>query len=125
MNAMTADLSAAARWLPRIIPAPWRVIEEAPDGFAAATPGRKFTLIVSIARYDGLPWLHASMAGPGRVPTWQEMADLKAWVVGSEGIAYQVMPPTSEYVNDHPFVLHLWAPLGHRPTPDFRHGGTI
>lgn len=71
---LTMDTAAASRWLPRIIPAPWRVIDEAPDGFAAATPGRKFTLIVSVARYDGLPWLHASMAGPGRVPTWQEMA---------------------------------------------------
>lgn len=121
----TEDLVSAARWLPRAVPAPWRVVDRAPDGFMAVTRGRLFTLIVSVARYEGLPWLHASMAGPGRVPTWQEMADLKAWVVGDEAIAYQVMPPTAEYVNDHPFVLHLWAPLAHRPTPDFRIAGTI
>lgn len=122
---MTSDLAAAARWLPRDVPAPWRLVERAPDGFMAVTPNRRFTLIVSVARYEGLPWLHASMAGPGRVPTWQEMAELKAWVVGGDRIAYQVMPPADEHVNDHPFVLHLWAPLSHRPTPDFRVGGAI
>ena len=44
-------------------------------------------------------------------PTWAEMEAMKRWVVGTERVAYQVHPPVSEYVNDHPYVLHIWAPL--------------
>lgn len=46
-----------------------------------------------------------------RTPTWREMCQLRdlcwdpsAWVV-------QFHPPTIDYVNVHPHVLHLWRPV--------------
>jgi hypothetical protein len=76
---------------------------------------------------DGRVWLHASMAHPDRIPTWDELKILKAWLVTDDRYAYQVLPPASRYVNVHPHVLHLWAVIdGPEPLPDFvREGGQI
>lgn len=47
-----------------------------------------------------------------RCPTWGEMAWVKDLCWGAEECVVQYHPPLSEYVNNHPFVLHLWKPVG-------------
>lgn len=85
------------------------------------------TVIWSVDREaDGRAWLHASMAGPGRVPTWDELKFLKAWLVSDDRYAYQVLPRADKYVNVNPHVLHLWAVVdGPEPLPDFVRDGQI
>ena len=125
MSAGMVDRITAARFLPRIVPAPWRVVSEGDDGAMYVMPNRHASVIVSVAReQDGRLWLHASMGRPDRLPTWDELAAMKAWAIGTDRYAYQVIPPASKHVNIHPNVLHLWAPLeGDLPLPDFTHGG--
>lgn len=50
---------------------------------------------------------HISVSGPGRVPTWDELAnaahELRPGVAFAAGV-----PPRSWWINVHEHVLHLW-----------------
>lgn len=64
---------------------------------------------------DGLGWEHVSVraeSGKGRqrVPSWKEMCFVKALCWDDEDPVMQLHPRRSEYVNNHPCVLHLWRP---------------
>jgi hypothetical protein len=53
-----------------------------------------------------------------RTPTWEEMCWLKDLFWESEEEVAQYHPARSEYVNIHPYTLHLWRPMGAElPTP--------
>lgn len=66
-------------------------------------------------------WAHLSVSAqsPARVPSWGEMRWAKEHFLGDRK-AISVMPQRAEYVNHHPNVLHLFAPLERDPLPDFR-----
>jgi hypothetical protein len=63
-------------------------------------------------------WEHVSVSLPNRCPTWPEMAYIKGLFWDAADCVVQFHPPESEYVNNHPYCLHLWRPVGHDiPTP--------
>jgi hypothetical protein len=74
---------------------------------------------------DSRQWLHVSSSGRDGVPTYEQLAEVKAVVVGPDRYAYSVWPPVARHVNINPDVLHLWALIdgGPEPLPDFRAGG--
>lgn len=53
-------------------------------------------------------WQHVSVSLPDRCPTWEEMAHIKKLFWGEDVTVVQFHPKKSEYVNNHPFCLHLW-----------------
>ena len=61
-------------------------------------------------------WEHVSVHieeyGKQRTPTWDEMCAVKDIFWDPEEAVVQFHPPQSEYVNNHPFVLHLWKWTG-------------
>lgn len=66
---------------------------------------------------DGLGWQHVSVTIVGyrqnkasRCPTWEEMCFVKDQFWNKYETVIQYHPPESEYVNNHPFCLHLWKP---------------
>ena len=59
---------------------------------------------------DGLEWNHVSVSLPNRVPSWDEMCFIKEMFFDDEDCVMQLHPPASEYVNNHPYTLHLWQP---------------
>ena len=76
-------------------------------------------------------WEHVSVHAyrPGdqrmRVPTWKEMAFVKRTCWDGEDVVMQLHPRESEYVNNHPHVLHLWRPKHATiPTPPSELVGT-
>ncbi len=71
--------------------------------------GRQRVKVRAIAG-DGYGWDHVSVSLPGRnrCPTWDEMCTVKDLFFPPDESAIQFHPPTSEYVNTHPYVLHLW-----------------
>ena len=78
--------------------------------------GFKLKVIAS----DGLGWEHVSVSviDANRCPTWDEMCSVKDFFWGDEDCVVQYHPPKSDYVNNHPYVLHLWRQVGaefHRP----------
>lgn len=69
---------------------------------------------------DGLDWEHVSVTiNRQRTPTWEVMNHVKDLFWDEEDIVIQFHPPKSQYVNRHPFCLHLWRPIGTiLPLPD-------
>lgn len=45
-----------------------------------------------------------------RCPTWQQMCRVKEAFWGEDETVMQLHPPVVDYVNQHPFCLHLWRP---------------
>jgi hypothetical protein len=63
-------------------------------------------------------WEHVSVSTRERTPTWQEMCAVKQIFWDAEDVVLQLHPARSQYVNDHPYVLHLWRSVNCRqPLP--------
>jgi hypothetical protein len=111
---------------PLALPPPWAVIEKHSDGAAYHNPITALNVICSASmERDSRRWLHVSVSHPDRLPTWDELAEVKSLFIGTERKAIQVLPPTEEHVNVHPTCLHLWACLDGDGLPDFRKLGTL
>lgn len=83
-------------------------------------PGPRGIKLVVIAS-DGAGWEHVSVSREGKnnVPYWDEMCFVKGQFWEDEEAVMQLHPPASQYVNNHPGVLHLWKPTGiDIPLPD-------
>lgn len=73
-------------------------------------------LAVIASDQDG--WEHVSVSRPRRCPSWAEMCQVKDLFWAPEEYVIQYHPPKSEYVNCHPYCLHMWRPIGQSfPTP--------
>lgn len=55
-------------------------------------------------------WDHVSVSYKDRCCTWEEMCEVKNMFFRPEECVLQYHPPASDYVNTHPFCLHLWRP---------------
>jgi hypothetical protein len=69
---------------------------------------------------DGMGWRHLSItnAQTRELPSWNIMCRVKELFFGDDEWAIQYHPPKADYINDHPFVLHLWQPLNEKlPIP--------
>lgn len=78
------------------------------------------TVLLCIAA-NGLGWEHVSISARHnkkvRIPTWEEMCQIKDLFWDDEDVVVQYHPKKSEYVSNAP-VLHLWRPAGvNIPTP--------
>lgn len=69
---------------------------------------REFRCVVS----DGLQWEHVSVSLPNRSPTWSEMCFIKDKFWDKTDCVIQYHPAEEDYVNYHPYCLHLWRPMG-------------
>ncbi len=55
-------------------------------------------------------WEHVSVALPSVCPTWEIMQTVKTWFWRDDEVVIQFHPSRGDYVNAHPFCLHLWKP---------------
>ena len=79
--------------------------------------GEKLCIIASGADADDIQaegWEHVSVSTKRRCPNWQEMCFVKDLFWAPDECVVQYHPPKADYVNNHPFVLHLWK---HRDMP--------
>ena len=99
-----------------------RIVSSGEDGFAAyinhpcykptaiAVIGMALFFIPGIDVPDG--WIEQVFDACRRCPTWEEMCMVKDIFWGEEECVVQFHPPRSEYVNRHPYCLHLWKKIG-------------
>lgn len=73
---------------------------------SASQPGD--VLRIMAAAGDG--WDHVSVSLVNRIPTWEEMEQVKRSFFEENETAMQLHVPPSDHVNHHPFCLHLWRP---------------
>jgi hypothetical protein len=57
-------------------------------------------------------WEHVSVSLRNRTPTWEEMSFVKNLFWKDDETVIQFHPKKSEYINRHPYVLHLWRKIG-------------
>jgi hypothetical protein len=113
------------------IPASWTMVEDGWDG--AMFRRGSIQVIISLDLHDDHElWIHVSACGrTGQnkfcLPSWEELKRVKHDFIGEDRWAYQVLPPPEDYVNQHAYVLHLFARFeGTRALPDFTRGlGTL
>lgn len=87
-----------------------------------AAPHRRGTLCLTCAPFDGVDWVHASIAYTDHMPTYEDLCLLHR-VVFAAGWAYQVFAPPTHHVNIHQHALHLFGRLDGAPAlPDFTLG---
>lgn len=67
---------------------------------------------VNVIASDGDGWEHVSVSTPNRCPTWEEMCAVKNKFWDPEDVVIQFHPKESEYVNHHPYTLHMWRKVG-------------
>lgn len=58
----------------------------------------------------GEGWDHVSVSTPHRVPSWEEMEQVKHEFFLAGETAMQLHVPASEHINWHPYCLHIWRP---------------
>lgn len=61
---------------------------------------------------DGADWEHVSVSLEDRPPRWNEMCKVKDIFWDDEDLVVQFHPVKSDYVNYHPYCLHLWRKSG-------------
>lgn len=63
-------------------------------------------------------WDHVSVSFRNRTPTWDEMCMVKDIFFNEKETVIQYHPAKSNYINNHPYTLHLWKPQKTEiPTP--------
>lgn len=83
-------------------------------------PGDDLVVMISgRTEADGRRWVHVSASHKNRTPTWEKMCEVKRLFLGDRR-ALQIHPSEGEYVNLHPYCLHLWCCLDDDGLPDFR-----
>lgn len=61
---------------------------------------------------DGMGWRHlsATNAQKRQLPPWEVMTRLKDLFFADEEWVTLFIPAKADYINDHPWVHHLWSP---------------
>jgi len=77
------------------------------SGVFTKGPQKGMTVIWS---YGG-GWEHISINGKTRMPSWEEMCELKDMFFKDTECCVQYHPPKSEYVNNLKYCLHIWKPI--------------
>ena len=105
----------------KLVPRPWWADKL---GWSSKTDafekGPIYVLASDDDEYDetGEKWRHVSFSCKDRLPTWEEQREVRDAFFPPEACVVSVFPPTSEYVNHHPFTLHLWWNKDRRLVPE-------
>lgn len=62
--------------------------------------------------------LHISVSKQHSLPSWEDLVMVKETFSGKESRMFQCLPPRSEWVNSHPYTLHLWGVIYGKDTLD-------
>lgn len=92
------------------------------DGYFVLSHPTNNKLEINCIVGTGLGWEHVSISlckkargnkpksACRRVPNWEEMCYVKELFWSDEDTVIQYHPPKKDYINNHPYVLHLWRP---------------
>lgn len=74
--------------------------------------GAKLTIVTNDAWSDEIThgWEHVSVSTARRCPNWTEMCFVKSLFWGDEETVVEFHPPKSQWISNHPYVLHLFKP---------------
>jgi hypothetical protein len=98
------------------IPSTWVCVGEFCGGEAYQnTHGLRVILMVE--KHDDGNWRHLSVSMESNLPSWDDLHEVKRIFFGDDAFVVQIIPPESQYVNYHPYCLHLWQYLDGKRWP--------
>lgn len=121
------DCAMSVAWvreyLPKVLPASWTVTQAGVDGcFYSKSLPPLWVCLSGATELDGKRWLHLSLSHRKRLPTWEEIVEVKELFLGADAKAIQVFAPRKEWVNICKNCLHLWVCVDGDQLPDFTRG---
>lgn len=113
-----------------ILPAAWREYRPFPpdhplNDLRAYIRRDALRVLFSGDYFDEKPWLHVSLSYEKRLPSYNDLVEVKEIFIGTGRQAIQLFPSREKHINFHPYTLHLWCGLEGDGLPDFGKYGTI
>ena len=96
-------------------------VEEREDGSSYRSNDGLVVIVSKTTELDGKVWIHLSFSRKNRMPSYNDMALVKAVFLGPDRDAVMVLPKKSKHVNIHKYCLHLFSTES-MPLPDFTQG---
>jgi len=78
--------------------------------FEIPLKSKEVALVIADNGVRSPDWEHVSVSLPYRCLTWDEMCEIKDMFFNQEETVIQIHPAKKDYVNFHPYCLHLWKP---------------
>jgi len=106
--------------LPKVLPASWQKLDQYSNAGWFRQGNAGLAVCFEVEQVDGDLWIHISLSLRAQMPSYEDLATVKAVFLGPDRKAILVLPPKGEHYNLHPFCLHLYSPITRDPLPDFR-----
>ena len=87
------------------------ISKEGEDGFGGQFYDKKSRTHLNFIMSWGAGFEHCSVSLPTRCPSWEQMCAIKDAFWKDDECCMQLHPPKSNYVNNHPYCLHIWRPI--------------
>jgi hypothetical protein len=71
-------------------------------------PSTGLSVIASIDRTQHGALLHVSLALPDKLPKWDQIKAIRNYFFPKTVDVMMVLPQERDYINVHPFAMHLW-----------------
>jgi len=89
------------------------IVQTAADGISGFLKlGNSYANAAMVVCSWGGGWDHVSVSFSNRCPTWEEMCLTKAIFFRDDECCVEYHPAKEDYVNHHPYCLHIWKPQG-------------
>ena len=95
-----------------------KILKEGKDGFGGIFYDKKTRCNLNFIMSWGAGFEHCSVLMPTRCPSWEQMCSIKDTFWNDDEVCMQLHPAKKDYVNNHPYCLHIWKPINKKiPLP--------
>lgn len=95
-----------------------KIIKDGKDGFGGTFYDKKSRCNLNFIMSWGAGFEHCSVSMPTRCPSWEQMCAIKDAFWNDDEVCMQLHPAKKNYVNNHPYCLHIWKPINEKiPLP--------
>ena len=88
-----------------------KIKREGQDGFGGTFYDKKTRCNLNFIMSWGAGFEHCSVSMPTRCPSWEQMCSMKELFWRDDECCMELHPPKANYVNNHPYCLHIWKPI--------------
>lgn len=95
-----------------------KIIKDGKDGFGGTFYDKKSRCNLNFIMSWGAGFEHCSVSMLTRCPSWEQMCAIKDAFWNDDEVCMQLHPAKKDYVNNHPYCLHIWKPINEKiPLP--------
>ena len=88
-----------------------KIKKEGRDAFGGIFYDKKTRCNLNFIMSWGAGFEHCSVSMATRCPSWEQMCAVKDAFWNDNEVCMQLHPAKKDYVNNHPYCLHIWKPI--------------